>query len=51
MSDCEQVSTPAIHYTKQSKSDCLIEGSGNSLEFYEQKQYRSLVGNNVYVRC
>ena len=49
MSDCKPVSTPAIPHTKQSKSDCPIEGSENSLDICEQKQYRSLVGNLMYL--
>ena len=49
MSDSKPVSTPAIPHTKQSKSDCPIERSENSLEFCEQKQYRSLVGNSLYL--
>ena len=36
---------PALPQTKQSKLDCPIEGTENTLEFCEQKQYRSLVGN------
>ena len=49
MSDCKPVSTPAIPHTKQSKSDCPIEGSEKSLDICEQKQYRSLVGNLMYL--
>ena len=49
MSICKPVSTPAIPHTKQSKSDCPSEGSENSLEFREQKKYRSLVGNLMYL--
>ena len=38
MSDCNPVSTPAILHTKQSKSDCPIEGCEKSLDICEQKQ-------------
>ena len=51
MSDCKPVSTAALPHKKQSKLDCPSEGSENSLEFCEQKQNRSLVGNNVFVCC
>ena len=44
MADCKPVSTPAIPQTKQSKWDCPIEGSEDSLDI-SQIQYRSLVGN------
>ena len=47
MYDCKPVSTPAIPHTKQSKSGCPIEGS--ELDICEQKQYRSLVGNLMYL--
>ena len=49
MLDCKPVSTPAIPHMKQSKSGCSIEGSENSLEFCEKKQYRRLVGNLMYL--
>ena len=49
MSDCKPVSTPAIPHTKQSKSDCPIESSEKSLDICGQKQYRSLVGNLMYL--
>ena len=49
MSDCKPVSTPAIPHTKQSKSYCPIEGSEISLDNCERKQYRSLVGNLMYL--
>ena len=45
MSDCKPVSSSAIPHTKQCISDCPIEGSEKSLDFCEQKQYRTLVGN------
>ena len=41
MSDCKPVSTPAKSHTKQSNSDCPVDGRENSLEYCEQKQYRS----------
>ena len=49
MSDYKPVSTPAIPLTKQSKSDWPIESSEKSLDICEQKQYRSLVGNLMYL--
>ena len=49
MSGCKPVSTPVKPHTNQSKSDCPIEGSENKLEFREQKHYRSLVGNLMYL--
>ena len=48
LSDCKPVSSPAILHTKQSKSDCPIEGSEKSLDICEQKRYRSSVGNLMY---
>ena len=45
MSYCEPVSTLAIPLTKQSKSVCPIEGSENSFDIREQKQYLCLVEN------
>ena len=45
MSDSKPANTLPIPHIKKSKLDCPIEGSDNSLEFREQKQYRSLVGN------
>ena len=49
MPDCKPFSTPPIPHTKQSKSECPIESSEKSLEVYEQKQYRSIVGNLMYL--
>ena len=49
MSDCKPVSTPAFPHTKHSKSYCPIEGSEKSLDICEQKQYRSLVANFMYL--
>ena len=49
MSDCKAVNTLAIPLTKQSKSVCHIEGSENSFDISEQKQYLCLVGNLMYL--
>ena len=49
MSDCKPVSNPGIPHTKQSKLDCPIESSEKSLEICKQKQFRSLVGNLMYL--
>ena len=49
MSDSKPANTLPIPQIKKAKLDCPIEGSDNSLEFREQKQYRSLVGNLMYL--
>ena len=49
MSGCTPVRTPATPHTKQSKSECPIEGSEKSLDISEQKQYLSLVVNLMYL--